>query len=334
MKTEEEKREKRRLYQQAYREKMKNAIEIDKPDIVVNTDTTPLKYKPKKAKAVPLKLITINTYVSKLSAFHKRMTGLSLSDDIIAAISGEEYNKKAVQEEFKYLLTRIKEIIQNELNAIPNLCKVFTKITGFVKLIKILTPIKRNIEAAAEERRNETTINEEDMISFDKQDILKNANEKLSNDFEIIMYLLMTLLPTRRLDDYRTMTYGEAEGNYFDDEYLYIKDTSTKNKKSIKIKIPTEIIDILPNDGYILGYSYTPSALSVKFAAVMEKVYGKKIGALQLRRMYLTKVNNSGASYIERKQIAEAVGNSVEEGVKYSMKFKPQPQPQPQEQQS
>jgi hypothetical protein len=326
--TPEEKREKQRIYQQAYRERKKNAIDIVKPDIPVETDTTPLKYKPKKAKPIELKDATISTYTSKLRAFHRRMTGLDLSQDIQNAITGDEYDKKKVQEEFKYIYTKIDHIKENELKAIPTLCKVFTKITGFVKLIKILTPIKRNIENVEQQRRNETTISEDDMINLDRQEVLKNANEKLSNDFDKIMYLLMTLLPTRRLDDYRTMTYGEGEGNYFDDDYLYIKDTNTKNKKSIKIKIPNEIVDLLPNNGHILGHSYKPSALSVKFASVMEKVYDKKIGANALRRIYLTDVNNSGASYLEREEIANAVGNSVNEGIKYSMKIKTPPQVQ------
>ena len=329
MMTQEEKRQKKRDYQRLYRERLKNKISIDKPDADVNTDTEILKYKPKKSKPVELKSATISTYTSKLRAFHRRMTGLELSQDIINAISGDDYDKKKVLDEFKYMYNKIDYIKDKELNAIPNLCKVFTKITGFVKLIKILVPVKRNIEMAEQVRRNETTIDEADMISFDKQDILKNANEKLSDNNEKVMYLLMTLLPTRRMDDYRTMLYGVREGNYFDDENMYIKELNTKNKKSIVIKIPNEIIDILPTDGCILGYDYSPSAASVKFAAIMEKIYKKKIGALDLRRMYLTTINNSGASYLERKDIAAAVGNSVEEGIKYSMKIKNQPQDLP-----
>jgi hypothetical protein len=58
----------------------------------------------------------------------------------------------------------------------------------------------------------------------------------------------------------------------------------------------------------------------------MEKLYKKKIGATDLRRMYLTTVNKSGASYIERKDIADAVGNSIVEGIKYSLKVQQAPQ--------
>jgi hypothetical protein len=328
-----EKRRRKNEYQRIWRARKKDPNNIiEKPELVVDTDVSALKYKPKKARPAPLKDITVNTYISKLRAFHKRMTGLPLSDNVINAINGDEYDKKAVQDEFKYLYSKIDEIKEKELKAIPNLCKIFTKITGFVKLIKILTPIKRNIEIAQAVRRNETTINEEDMISFDKQELLKNANEKLTDDYEKIMYLLMTLIPTRRLDDYRQMTYGKSEGNYFDDENMYIKSSSTKNKKGITIKIPTEIIDIIPHTGYILGYEYKQSALSVKFASVMEKVYKKKIGALALRRMCLTDVNNSGASYLERKDIADAVGNSIIEGIKYSMKVIPKVQEEAQAQ--
>lgn len=322
----EEKRRKKAEYQRVWRANKKTDTEkiISKPALDVNLDNTePLKYKPKKAKKTELKNSSVATYTSKLRAFHKRMTGLNLSEDIVNAIEGNEYDKKVIQDEFKYLYDKMPYIIEKELKAIPNLCKIFTKITGFVRLIKFLTPIKRSIEIAEEIRRNEAVINEEDMISFDKQHVLSNA-VKLTDTYEKIMYLLMTLIPTRRLDDYRNMTYGESEGNYFDDEFMYIKESNTKNKKSITIKIPNEIIDILPETGYILGYDYSQSALSVKFASIMEKIYKKKYNALDVRRMYLTSINKSGASYIERKEVADAVGHSVEESLKYSLKFQGQ----------
>ena len=319
----EEKRLKRNEDKRKLRAKKAAETEsiVSKPDLVVNIDTSVLKYKPKKAKKVELKECTIITYTSKLRAFHNRMTGLPLSQDIIDAIQGKDYDKKAVQQEFKYLYDRVAYIKEKELNSIPNICKIFTKITGFVKLIKILVPIKRNIENAEGVRRNETVIKQEDIISFDKQEILKYA-AKLTDNYEKIMYLLMTLLPTRRLDDYRNMTYGVSDGNYFDDEYMYIKETNTKNKKGITIKIPSEILELLPKSGYIFGREYSAPVLSNKFSSIMMKIYKKKIGALNLRRMYLTTINNSCASFLERKDIADAVGHSVEESLKYALKVK------------
>lgn len=325
MLTDEEKRQKKNEYQREWRAKKLGKEEIiNKPVLEVSLDNTdPLKYKPKKAKKQDLKDSTINTYISKLRAFHKRMTGLPLSQNMIDAIEGKEYDKKAIQDEFKYLYEKVNYIKEHEINAIPNLCKVFTKFAGFVKLIKILTPVKRNIEEAETIRRNETTINEEDIISFDKQELMRNAL-KLTDNYEKIIYLLMTLIPTRRLDDYRQMTYGKSDGNYFDDENIYIKDTATKNKKSITIRIPNEIIDLIPHTGYILGYEYTQPTLSRKFIVIMKKIYGKEFGANDLRRMFLTTINRSGMSYLEKKDIADAVGNSIEESIKYSMKIKEQ----------
>lgn len=321
----EQKRQKKNEYQRLWRAKKSGKeVIITKPVVEISLDNTdPLKYKPKRAKKQDLKDSTINTYISKLRAFHKRMTGLTLSQNIIDAIEGNEYDKKAIQDEFKYLYEKIEYIKTNEINAIPNLCKIFTKFAGFVKLIKILTPVKRNIEEAETIRRNETTINEEDIISFDKQELVRNAL-KLTDDYEKIMYLLMTLIPTRRLDDYRNMTYGRSDGNYYDDENMYIRDTNTKNKKSIVIRIPNEIIDLIPKSGYLFGSEYTQPTLSRKFIVIMKKIYGKEFGALDLRRMFLTTINRSGASFIERKEIAEAVGHSVEESLKYSLKVQGQ----------
>lgn len=331
--TDEERRQKKNAYQREWRAKKQSnepketESVISKPVLSVSLDNIdPLKKKPKKAKKTELKDSTINTYTSKLRAFHKRMTGLQLSQNMIDAIEGNEYDKKAILEEFKYIESKIDYIKEHEITAIPTLCKIFAKFVGFAKLIKILTPMKWKIEEALEVRRNDTTINQEDMISFDRQEVLANAL-KLTDDYEKIMYLLMMLIPTRRFDDYRNMTYGVSEGNYFDDENMYIKDISTKNKKSITIRIPNEIIDLIPHTGYILGYEYSASALSVKFSNLMKNIYGKKIGALDLRRMYLTSINN-GASFIERKNTADAVGHSVIESIKYSMKVQPSVQQQ------
>jgi hypothetical protein len=333
MMTDEERRQKKNAYQREWRAKKQSnepketESVISKPVLSVSLDNIdPLKKKPKKAKKTELKDSTINTYTSKLRAFHKRMTGLQLSQNMIDAIEGNEYDKKAILEEFKYIESKIDYIKEHEITAIPTLCKIFAKFVGFAKLIKILTPMKWKIEEALEVRRNDTTINQEDMISFDRQEVLANAL-KLTDDYEKIMYLLMMLIPTRRFDDYRNMTYGVSEGNYFDDENMYIKDISTKNKKSITIRIPNEIIDLIPHTGYILGYEYSASALSVKFSNLMKNIYGKKIGALDLRRMYLTSINN-GASFIERKNTADAVGHSVIESIKYSMKVQPSVQQQ------
>lgn len=321
----EEKRQKKNEYQRKWRAKKAESI-ISKPILEVNLDdAVPLKYKPKKAKKIDLKDNTIATYTTKLRAFHKRMTGLPLSENIINAIEGKEYDKKAIQDEFKYIYERLEYIKVNEVSAIPNICKIFSKFVGFAKLIKVITPMKWKVEEALQNRRNESTIKEEDLISFDKEEVLQNAL-KLTGDYEKIMYLIMMLIPTRRFDDYRSMTYGVSDANYFDDEHMYIREKFTKNKKSIVIKIPTEIIDIIPKSGYLFGKAYTASALSVKFSNLMNTIYGKKIGALDVRRMYLTTINQSGASYNERQKIAEAVGHSTDESLRYSLKVQALPQ--------
>ena len=41
----------------------------------------------------------------------------------------------------------------------------------------------------------------------------------------------MTLLPTRRLDDYRSMSSSPSIGNHYDNDNLFIKTLSLKIKK-------------------------------------------------------------------------------------------------------
>lgn len=332
------KRQKKNEYQRKWRAKInitpkppKHPSILHKPDVVIDTNTIPLKYKPKKAKNITLKDSSIYTYTSKLRAFHLRMTGLQLSQNIIDAIQGKPYDKLAIQNEFKYLYEKIDFIVSNEINSIPNLCKVFTKLPGFVKLLKLIVPIKRNIENALAVRRNDTLVDKNDLISFNKHDVLLNAS-KINNNHDKLLYLLMTLIPTRRLDDYRSMTFGVSNANYFLHDSLYIKDTNTKNKKSITILLPPELIQLLQsihslsiNDSVpnplILGHLHSPTSLSRKFSNIMLSIYNKKIGALDLRRIYLTTINNSSPSFNERKAVADNVGHSVEESIKYSLKI-------------
>ena len=91
----EEKRLRKNEYQRNLRaNKIKPQSILVKPDLVIDTDTTPLHKKPKKAKKSILKDSSIITYTGKLRAFHLRMTGLPLSQDIINAIQGNDYDKK------------------------------------------------------------------------------------------------------------------------------------------------------------------------------------------------------------------------------------------------
>ena len=131
----------------------------------------------------------------------------------------------------------------------------------------------------------------------------------------------MTLIPTRRLDDYRTMVIGKtADGNYYENGVIYIKEGNTKNRQSIAIKIPNEIIDLVPDTGYFLTTQYTQSSLSKRFPVIMEAVYGYKITANELRRIFLTTINEASVSFKERRDIADAVGTSVNETLKYALK--------------
>ena len=86
----------------------------------------------------------------------------------------------------------------------------------------------------------------------------------------------MTFIPTRRLDDYRNMTFGISNANHFDIKFMYIKDTNTKNKKIITIPLPTEIIQLLPNNGFLLGKLYSGPVLSNKFPLSYAEILWQK----------------------------------------------------------
>jgi len=90
----------------------------------------------------------------------------------------------------------------------------------------------------------------------------------------------MTFIPTRRLDDYRTMTFGISNANHFDNQFIYINEANTKNKKNFTIQLPTEITQLLPDNGFILRKEYSAPVLTIKFSSLMKKIYGKKFALL------------------------------------------------------
>lgn len=46
--------------------------------------------------------------------------------------------------------------------------------------------------------------------------------------------------------------------------------------KNITIKIPNEILKLLPKSGYIVSKEYSAHVLSNKFSSLMKKIYEKK----------------------------------------------------------
>jgi len=109
---------------------------INKPELVVNIDTYPLPYKPKKAKKFVLKEKTIITYTSKLRAFHLRMTGLPLSQDIIDAIKGNDYDKKLYNKNLNIFM--IKSLTLKKMNLTLSL----TFVKYLLKLLASLSSLK------------------------------------------------------------------------------------------------------------------------------------------------------------------------------------------------
>ena len=113
-----------------------------------------------------------------------------------------------------------------------------------------------------------------------------------------ILYLLMFMLPCRRIADYRITLIAKNEEDIKNEKYnwyynnkIYIN--NTKNKQKIVLDIPDEIVSII--DSEIIGSEFpskhlilnaTEPYMSKIFSNMMVKIYGSKFTATDIRRIY------------------------------------------------
>ncbi len=177
------------------------------------------------------------------------------------------------------------------------------------------------------ENRSNVVVNKEmtSKISFDTANVIENAN-KIDDVYDKLIYMLLFLMPTRRLYDYRIMRIatkkGDTDDMVFNWYYLgkmYIN--NTKNKKVMVLDIPNEIISVinkLPADtDYIFGKFYNAPTLSRKFAKITNDLYGDPFNAVDVRKLYATyNLKNTGDTKT-MKENAHKMGHSMEEHLNY-----------------
>jgi hypothetical protein len=169
-------------------------------------------------------------------------------------------------------------------------------------------------------------------ISFNTADVIENAN-KIDDAYDKLMYMLLFLMPTRRLYDYRIMRIATKKGDTDDMEFnwyyqgkMYIN--NTKNKQKMILEAPNEIIGVinqLPADtDYIFGKLYTAPTLSRRFATITNDIYGDPFNAVDIRKLRATyNLKTAGDTGDMRKynETAKKMGHSTAENANYSLKI-------------
>jgi archaellin len=193
-------------------------------------------------------------------AYHK--TELIYDTDLTNVLSNKPYDINNINTQFGFIKKNIYDIVKNNNKKdIRILYSVITRFKYFSVPVKQLYPyILKFQDDYDTERANkviDNTINTKmNSLSFDKKHIIDKYNENSHlTDNEKLIFVLLTLFPTRRPVDYRKMlvSFNEPKNqsklNYIDKYNYYYNKTFyfniTKNKKLQTFTVPDELDNIL-----------------------------------------------------------------------------------------
>jgi len=253
--------------------------------------------------------------------------------EILKYLRYEKHNPTKLYKQNEYIIKNIKDIAENYTSKLPQLYGLFShyntkKLKQFREAIY---PYSLAYNKHYQEHRNDLQVKKEEVskISFAKEDILANA-EKLEFIHQKILYMLMFMIPTKRINEYGNTLIANneeeinnAEHNWYYNNKIYIN--NTKNKHKIVLDIPDEITSIInENIGefstkYLLN-KVSQSTLSTTFSNIMEKVYGSRFTATNIRKLYATynlKQAGETGNIIQLLKNQNQMGHSISEHLNY-----------------
>ncbi len=322
----------------------------------------PLKKRPARLNKTIIMDETKKSYIKSLSRiynsyYHKEISD-EIKDELIKLLSVQKYNINLIKQEFNIIDKDIYNIIKTTTNKVDirNLNAIITRIRGFSKLVKKITPYTDDAQKQYAISRNNKVFTagikkKYNALSFKKEDIMKNLN---NDDLELtskekLLYGLFTLFHTRRPVDYNRMLIANEKPKYenrkkFKDRnnyyyngvfYFYV----TKNKEIQKYNVSLELQLLINNEiklrddideenkKYLLldkdNKSYkNASKLSCDIMLIFKKIYKVSISAVEIRRLYATylkyEVINGRMKENEHREIAEMMNHTYEENLKYA----------------
>lgn len=305
-------------------------------DMRMPVDILPLATISTKLRKEPLKESSQIFLIRVIRKIHKYYTLEDINDDndVIKAIKGEPFNYKNIVKLFPYLFDdrHIYDVICKFSRNIVAIASIFSRIHGFLYFRRRLVPYIEVINNVQQEKRDNTTIDKDikDKLSFNRDDILPNL-DKLDKNYDKLLYLLLTLIPTRRAHDFRYTKNSSSipddtidKGfNYYFDKHIYIY--NTKNKKFYDLLLPDEIIPYISTDTeFILGDKLvSPQLLSQHIKRIFKKIYDYPYNATLIRKLYAT-YSRENLTKKEIRHNAIAMGHSLNENYNYSFVNKQQ----------
>ena len=126
--------------------------------------------------------------------------------DIIKAINGLPFDYKKIVKQFPYLFNDryLYDVIARFAAYVRELLAIFSRINGFTYFRRRLYPYVLFVNKLQQDKRDDKTIDDDikNKLSFNHDHILSNV-DKLKNDTDKLIYLLLTFIPPRRAHDYR-----------------------------------------------------------------------------------------------------------------------------------
>ena len=302
----ESRREKRKVKKEAGLLKVEKPItHIITPLNVEEIDTTIKREYAYSKKLKDLTESSIKTYGNIIRWIYSKYHDKPIADDaeILKYLRWEKHDARKLYKQNEYIIKNIKDIAENHTSSLPQLYGLFSRFNTkkLKEFREAIYPYRMAYNKHYQEHRNDLEINQEEVakISFAKEDVLANA-EKIDFPRMKVLYMLMFMLPTRRLGDYRITLIAEDEedlkdekNNWYYNNKIYIN--KTKDKKKIILDIPNEITSIINNE--IIGDKYpspskrlildvNESYFSEVFSKLMVQIYGSHFTATNIRKLY------------------------------------------------
>jgi hypothetical protein len=303
-KNNENRREKRKADKEA------GLLEVEKPITHITTplnveevDTTIKREYAENKKVKDLTENTIKGYGDTIKAIYNKYHDKPIADDaeILKYLRGEKHDARKMYKQNQYIIKNIKDIAENHTSSLPKIYSLFSRFNTkkLKEFREAIYPYSSSYNKHYQEHRNDFEINEEEVakISFVKEDVLANA-EKIEDINLKILYMLVFMLPVRRLSDYRITRIAKDEEDLKDEKHNWYYNNKiyiniTKDKKKIILDIPDEIVSIIKkNHLYYIQVSknlignYSQPYLSEIFSKLMVQIYDSHFTATNIRKIY------------------------------------------------
>lgn len=262
----------------------------------------------------PLTEGTIKNRLSVVSLIYqyKYNKPIPSNHHIIRYINNEKYNTTQIYKDFSFIIDDVVSVAQHLNTSTKVLYSVFCNFNiGQLSKIRLaLYPyfLKVKTDYQAKRGAKATTKCLSVDISFERPDIVENA-QKIDNIHLKLMYYIVMLLPPPRIGQLAELRLAKNEAdimnksfNWFWNDTLYWNKTKTntayKYPDNTNPDLPddddmpveiTELIAQLPEDtDYLMG-AYANANISHTFVRVLYNIYKKKITCNDIRHIFCSK---------------------------------------------